>query len=464
VPTLVEALGDPSLSQTAGFALRRFGQHAASSLTPLLINEKTEFKLRHDVADVLQHIGWSAGSLQEKTWFNVANGKYEAAASLGKAAIEPLFTALMGGYPDSGLILRSILKVDSSSATRKRISDAQVQLYLANVKDYRQIKGIADAILGFDGSAAAKELIAARFLECADQVTDKYAAHFLRVQAQELQTNARWDKTKRATPQELAQNLEKWEASGLPLTWIGALNGHWEDSEQDFKSLLETLVITPYWPIDATAAKDLLARLTSDWRKDPLNDAIYVVCEWRHAKRDPAMTERALDRIKTYSGGVGISRLLQLFQDTSGMSVFWRPIAAAVAQLGRKDLLLSRLEVSDKKYGSGLRHNYWHEVIRTARPLVDAKCYPEAVVLAVKYLKEGFSDSESGAILKDAMPGAVERLDTSVLTAVTGLRDIVVSGEDLSGRKETDWIDLSSIRALAVEELRRRGQSATAGR
>jgi hypothetical protein len=469
IPTLVEALKDTELSEFAVIALRSFSGAATPFLVPLLLNERLEPGQKRSVAELLAAAGWTATAPQEKIWFQVAKGKYWDAAAQGEAAVPPLFAALLSHYPDPSDIIHAILRADDqagaptrgylyagSPATRKRLVDLQGELYLANAGSVRQIDEISHAIVDVDKSPAALERVAAELLGSAARSPSSDAASFMRGRARSLQRDARREKPQHVTPEDLGQNLARWESSGLPLHWIDAHNGHWGDAE--FKGLFENLVTSEYWPVDSTAARNLLDRLTSHWRKDPLNEAIYWLSEWNFSSRqtNKAKIEHSLELVKTYPGGAGLARLLRVLQETPSSKWHWEPIASAVAQCDRKDVLLSRLNVIDKKYGIGERHSYWKEVIKTAEAFVEAKCYSEAISLAMKYLKEYSTDELTGTVLRDALPGAVHSLDSSDLTLLVNLRDIQSSSEDINGNTQYYSLDLSSVRSIARDELRRR--------
>jgi len=70
-----------------------------------------------------------------------------------------------------------------------------------------------------------------------------------------------------ATPQVKAQNLQRWEQSGLPRNWVEGHRGQWTHTEWD--GLLEALKQTNYWPMEEAAIRIVLQKAQDELKNSP---------------------------------------------------------------------------------------------------------------------------------------------------------------------------------------------------
>jgi hypothetical protein len=61
----------------------------------------------------------------------------------------------------------------------------------------------------------------------------------------------------------MAQNLRRWERSGLPREWVAARRGQW--GHEEWLQLLHDLARSPFWPLDPAAVGDVLEELRPEW-------------------------------------------------------------------------------------------------------------------------------------------------------------------------------------------------------
>jgi len=124
VVSLMGALKDPTLCEEATAALAQLGQESIRVLATTLINVETHPNFSYLIATILNRLTWSPNTDVEKAWSYSCLGKYDEAAALGWAAVQPLFTALSHRASDTPKIAEAILKADHAGTRRSELADA----------------------------------------------------------------------------------------------------------------------------------------------------------------------------------------------------------------------------------------------------------------------------------------------------------------------------------------------------
>jgi hypothetical protein len=197
----------------------------------------------------------------------------------------------------------------------------------------------------------------------------------------------------------------------------------------------------------------------------PLEQAIAEISEtnWNKRRAHRARIGRAIDYVGRTRGGVD-----RLACEFFGAREEYkeRYLGAALAMLGRKDLLMYKIQRADRECGIGRRHEYWNTVLRIARTFAEGN-EPDGIALALLVLQKCENAGSLGDDIHGILRATMDRASEKVSQCDLGSLQALPAGLPY---KHTTWDSdslqtasksLADVHELVQSEIARRKSNST---